>query len=194
MIDIIFILGAVIAFTASNIDNLFMLVFFFSNKNFKNRHVVIGQYIGISSLILISSFGYFFKFIIPASLIGFLGIFPILIGIRELIKLSKHEEITDDELNPNKEYKRSSIFQVALVSFSNGGDNIGIYVPLFASISAYEMGVTFIIFFLMIGLWCFISHSLVNHSILSDKIEKYGHIIFPFVLIAIGLFILTNSL
>ena len=47
MIDTIFILGAVIAFTASNIDDLLVLIFFFSNKNFKNGHVVIGQYNGI---------------------------------------------------------------------------------------------------------------------------------------------------
>jgi cadmium resistance protein CadD (predicted permease) len=136
--------------------------------------------------------GYFFKFIIPASLIGFLGIFPIIIGVNELIKLLKHRKITEDELNQNKELKRSPIFQVALVSFSNGGDNIGIYVPLFASFSSYELAVIFIIFLLMIGLWCFINHSLVNHSILSDKIKKYGHILFPFVLIAIGIFILTK--
>ena len=188
MIDIIFILGAVIAFTATNIDDLFMLVFFFGNKNFKNSHVVVGQYLGVISLILISSIGYFFKFIIPPSLISLLGIFPILIGIKELIKLKTYKK--SDELNQDTEFKRSSIFQVAIITISNGGDNIGIYMPLFASISFSEIITAVFIFMIMIGIWCFISHSLVNHILLSDKIEKYGHIIFPFVLIAIGIYIL----
>ena len=190
MIDIIFILGAVIAFTATNIDDLFILVFFFGNKNFKNSHVVIGQYIGVISLIIISSMGYFFKFIIPSSLISLLGIFPILIGIKELIKLKTHKK-SDNELNKDGEFKRSSTFQVALVTIGNGGDNIGIYMPLFASISYPEIFAVVFIFLIMIGIWCLISHSLVNHRLVKDKIENYGHIIFPFVLIAIGIYILS---
>ena len=192
MIDIIFILGAVIAFTATNIDDLFMLVFFFGNKNFKNSHVVVGQYLGILSLILISSLGYFFKFIIPSSLIGLLGFFPILIGIKELVKLLKHQRMVEDELNQNIKFNRFSIFQVALITISNGGDNIGVYMPLFASISSTEIIVVVFIFIVMIGLWCIIGLSLVNNRILSDKIKNYGHIIFPFVLIAIGIYILTK--
>ena len=190
MIDVIFILGALIAFTATNIDDLFLLVFFFGNNNYKNSHIVIGQYLGVISLIIISSMGYFFKFIIPSSLISLLGIFPILIGIKELIKLKTHKN-SDNDLNQNAEFKRSSIFQVALVTISNGGDNIGIYMPLFASISSSQIITIVLIFMIMIAIWCFISHSLVNHRLLRDKIEKYGHIIFPFVLIAIGIYILS---
>ncbi|MGZ7095636.1 MAG: cadmium resistance transporter [Methanobacterium sp.] len=65
---------------------------FFANSSFKNSHIVIGQYMGIISLILISSLGYFFKFIIPTSFISLLGIFPIIIGIKELIKLKRHQK------------------------------------------------------------------------------------------------------
>ncbi|MGZ7135654.1 MAG: cadmium resistance transporter, partial [Methanobacterium sp.] len=145
----------------------------------------------IISLILISSLGYFFKFIIPTSFISLLGIFPIIIGIKELIKLKRHQKF-NGEVSNNKNFKRFSILEVALVSFSNGADNIGIYMPLFASINTYEMQAVITIFLLMIGVWCFIGHSLVNHKLLGDKIKKYGHIIFPFVLIALGIYILLK--
>ncbi|MGB9937282.1 MAG: cadmium resistance transporter [Methanobacterium sp.] len=191
MIDSIFILGAVLAFTATNIDDLFILTFFFSNKNFKESHIIIGQYLGVFSLVLISSLGYFFKFIIPPSLLGLLGLIPIIIGIKELLKLRKHKEISE-ELNKEIKYNKSSIFKVSLVTISNGGDNIGIYMPLFATISDYELLTVLFIFFLMIAIWCFISHSLVNHRFLSSKIEKYGHLIFPFVLIGIGIYVLLG--
>ncbi|MGZ7209123.1 MAG: cadmium resistance transporter [Methanobacterium sp.] len=191
MIDIIIVLTGITAFIATNIDDLFVLMIFFANSSFKNSHIVIGQYIGIISLILISSLGYFFKFIIPTSFISLLGIFPIIIGIKELIKLKRHQK-SNGEVSNNKNFKRSSILEVALVSFSNGADNIGIYMPLFASINTYEMQAVITIFLLMIGLWCFIGHSLVNHKLLGDKIKKYGHIIFPFVLIALGIYILLK--
>ncbi|MBI5681329.1 MAG: cadmium resistance transporter [Methanobacterium sp.] len=192
MVDIVLIFTSIMAFVATNIDDLFILTLFFANPNIKNAHVVIGQYIGILSLIMISLMGYFFKFIIPISFLGLLGIIPILIGIKAIINLKKNEKIHVDEMSQNKGFKSSSIFLVALVSFSNGGDNIGVYMPLFASMDLYQTLEVVGIFILMIGIWCFISHSLTNNEILRDKIKKYGHIIFPFVLIIIGLFIILK--
>ena len=63
-------------FVATNLDDMFVLMIFFAHLDYKNTQIIIGQYIGISSLILISTLGYFFKFIIPTAWIGLLGIFP----------------------------------------------------------------------------------------------------------------------
>jgi cadmium resistance protein CadD (predicted permease) len=191
MTDLILVGITIIAFIATNIDDLFVLMFFFSKSSYKNSHIVIGQYIGVTGLILISSLGFFFNLIIPSSLISLLGIFPIIIGIKELIKLKKNKKNTD-EIGEKIEFKKSSIMEVAFVSFSNGGDNIGIYLPLFASINYYQIPSVIITFLVMVSIWCLLSHSLVNHRLLNDKIKKYGHIIFPFVLIALGLFILLK--
>lgn len=189
MIDILIIITAIMAFIATNIDDLFILMLFFGNSNFKNSHVVVGQYLGVISLILVSSLGYFFKFILPPIFISLLGIFPIIIGIKELVNLKRHGQ-RDIELS--KEIKRSSILEVALVTFSNGGDNIGVYLPLFASINSYQLGVVIVVFLVMMGVWCFSSYSLVNNKLWGDKIERFGHIVFPFVLIALGIFILLK--
>lgn len=192
MIDIILLLTSVIAFIATNIDDLFILMLFFSNSRFKNSHIIIGQYVGIMSLILISTVGYFFKFIIPASFINLLGLLPIAIGIKELINLKRHKVSPNEEIVQNEKFKKSSILSVALVTFSNGGDNIGIYMPLFVSLNLYQISIVIGTFLLMTSIWCFISYNLINHRILGDKIKKYGHIIFPFVLIALGIFILIK--
>ena len=95
-----------------------------------------------------------------------------------------------------RELKISShkTFKVALVTFANGGDNIGVYVPLFASISILPMILTIIIFMVMIGLWCIIGYFMVSNKIIGYKLQKYGHIILPFVLIFIGLGVLTGVL
>ena len=48
-------------FAATNIDDIFLLIMFFSNSSmtFPVKQVVIGQYIGIGLLVAISALGFF---------------------------------------------------------------------------------------------------------------------------------------
>lgn len=193
MIDIfILVITGILAFVATNIDDLFVLMIFFANKDYRNNQIVTGQYLGVSSLILISLLGYFFKFIVPMSFIGLLGIFPIIIGIKSLIDLNNRDK--EDEIGENLKSKGSSIFTVAFISFINGGDNIGVYIPLFATLGIYQSLIIVAVFLIMIGIWCFLSYYLTNHRVIGDKIRKYGHLIFPFVLIALGISIIFSNI
>lgn len=72
-------------------------------------------------------------FVVPVYLIGMLGFVPITIGIIKLLHLRKKNTKSDEFKMPNsKWHNHLQIFTVASVTFSNGGDNIGIYTPLFA--------------------------------------------------------------
>ena len=201
MIEFIFLVFTAVAmFIATNLDDLFVLMIFFSNKEFKAKQIVLGQYLGVLALIAISALSYFLKLVIPVNWIGLLGILPIIIGLKNLKDLKDKKEIcTNYDINSKNEsffskFKNSKSFLVALVSFTNGGDNIGVYVPLFASINPLQVLVVISVFLVMIGAWCYISFNLVENSILGDKIKKYGHIILPFVLIFIGITILARSI
>lgn len=196
---------AITAFVATNLDDIFVLIVFFANKDFNKVTVVLGQYIGVSFIILICSSAFFFKFIIPTSYIALLGILPIIIGLKNLWKLKKNgsinllNETNTIQNQDHKNYTNSEVsiyqtFKVASVTFANGGDNIGVYAPLFASMSIFPLILTIIIFMIMIGFWCIIGYLMVSNRILGCKLQKYGHIILPFVLIFIGLGILTRGL
>ncbi len=197
------VLVAVTAFIATNLDDIFVLIAYFAHRDFNNVSVVIGQYIGISLLIFISSFAYFFKFIIPASYISLFGILPIIIGFRSLWKLRKDSskdllkksstQYDNENKDSNSEFSIYKIFKVASVTFFNGGDNIGVYTPLFASMSIFTLAFTIVIFMFMIGLWCFIGYFMVSNRIVGDNLKRYGHIILPFVLILIGLGVLLGG-
>mgnify|MGYP001092776277 CR=1 FL=1 len=190
-IFLVFGLG-IMAFTATNIDDLFILVMFFSNPNFSIRQVVIGQYIGVSLLIAISGVSYFAALIIPSAWIGLMGIFPIIIGLKNLAKLKNNKKQNEEYKGKFLSHINTKIVTVAIISFANGGDNIGVYVPLFASSNSYQMLFLIIVFLLMIGVWCVIGYYLVNNKIVGKRIRKYGHILLPFVLIALGIFILIK--
>src|SRR5215470_8823223 len=76
---------AIVAFAATNLDDVFVLTFFFAQKKLKVWRVVLGQYLGIAGLILVSLVGFFASLVIPYKWISLLGLIPIAIGVRKLI-------------------------------------------------------------------------------------------------------------
>ncbi len=82
---------------------------------------------------------------------------------------------------------------MALITISNGADNIGVYAPLFSTLDQMELLLTILIFLIMTGIWCFLGHLIIKNEVLGIKIEKYGHIILPFVLILIGIGIIVSN-
>ena len=187
----------IVAFTATNIGDLFVLVMFFSNPSFSTKQVVTGQYIGVSSLIAISAVSYFAAFIVPSAWIRLMGVFPIIIGIKNLVKRKPRKSPITYNMKPIGEPKivrhpGHNILSVAIVSFADGGDNIAVYVPLFASSSLYQLAILLTVFLIMIGVWCMAAYCLLGNKIAGERIRKYGHILFPFVLIGLGLVILLR--
>lgn len=65
---------AIVVFASTNIDDVFVLVASFADKNFSARDVVIGQYAGVSTLYAVSAIAALISLIIPSSYIGLLGL------------------------------------------------------------------------------------------------------------------------
>lgn len=120
-----------------------------------------------------------------------------LIGIKKLKEYYKMKKETDPNSIKYKITKNGSalsFLNVGAVTFSNGGDNIGIYTPLFASNNIIGQIVLLVVLFLiMTAVWCSIGYYLVNHSFLAGHIRRIGHLILPFVLIALGINIMIEE-
>ncbi len=210
------IITALVSFFSTNIDDIFILMLFFSqvNKDIKVKHIVIGQYLGIGALTAISIAGALGISIIPQEYVGLLGLVPIYLGIKEYIEYKKEiknnveEEVQDTEENIqeqvvlNQENKTlvsirkfisPNILKVAGVTIANGGDNIGIYIPVFSSMKLYSILITVIVFLLLTGVWCFIGFKLVEHPFVNKNIEKYKHIFVPIIFIVLGVLIILES-
>jgi cadmium resistance protein CadD (predicted permease) len=76
------------------------------------------------------------------------------------------------------------------VTVANGGDNIGVFVPLLATRPAWQIAAIGLVFAVMTALWCLLGHWLVHHPALGIPIRRYGHRTLPFLLIAFGVLIL----
>ncbi len=197
------VLTAVVAFASTNIDDIFVLMLFYGqlSPTFRRRHVVAGQYLGFLALVAISALGYFGTLVIPREWIGLLGLAPIALGVRKLVRGREEAGGVPAAAAPAPPLGRPLLgalfspqtYTVAAVTFANGGDNIGIYVPLFARGSGVDLVVTVAVFLLLVAVWCWLAAVLAGHPRVARLLDAYGHRIVPFVLIGLGLLILLES-
>ena len=115
------LITGVVAFSATNIDDIVFLTIVFSQAS-RRWHVVIGQYLGFTALVLVSLIGFFGGQVLPHEWLRLFGVAPIAIGIKKLF--AKRDE--------HIKFGTTGTLDVATVTFVNGADNIGIYTPLFA--------------------------------------------------------------
>ncbi|BAY09574.1 cadmium resistance transporter [Calothrix sp. NIES-2098] len=187
------------AFAATNLDDIVVLSLFFSQINayFRRRHIVIGQYLGFSALVVASLPSFFGRYILPESWIGLLGIVPIIIGIHRLLNQENND--TEDVSTPESSqawwsnFLSPQTYGVAAVTIANGSDNISIYMPLFATHTWDRLLVILVVFFLLVGVWCYTAYRLTQIGAIASAITRYGHSLVPFVLIGLGVSILVES-
>jgi cadmium resistance transport/sequestration family protein len=187
------IITSIIAFASTNVDDIIILMLFFANKEYKTRQVVIGQYLGITALIAISLIGSLIGLLIDSKYIGLLGLLPVYLGIRGFIQIIRSRKVNGQEGAGISTGKSNKILSVAAVTLANGGDNIGIYIPLLATLLIHEKAIMISIFLLMVAAWCFVAQYLSKHRTIARTIDKYGHIVTPIVLILLGIYILYKS-
>lgn len=195
MESLIALLGLAIAlFAATNIDDVFVLIGFFSDRKFCARDIVVGQYAGITALFGVSVVASLLSLVIPRAYMGLLGIAPILIGAKKLIEQSRKPDGTEEGLEHHRRYGAyGRTATVALVTMANGGDNIGIYTPSLAIRSGHEITVIALVFAVMTALWCAFAHWMVNHPKLGEPIRRCAYRVVPVVFIGLGVLILYGA-
>jgi cadmium resistance protein CadD (predicted permease) len=188
------------AFVATNIDDLFILMVFFAKRRFPPSQIILGQYVGMGLLIPVSLIGSLIVLVIPHNLIGLIGLFPIAIGIKELLDLRKHDDYDDDDyLEVTKRLSRNRwtayipFLSVTTITFS-GGEEIGIYTSIFVTYNGLSEIITIIsVVMVLTGVWCSIAAYLVNHTFLATRFRYVANRVLPFLLIGLGIYILAEA-
>lgn len=192
---------AAVAFSATNIDDILILLLFFSqiNATFRPQNIVLGQYLGFIILLILSLPGFFGGLIIPQHWIGLLGLLPIAIGISSLINHQEDSlekiiaETTESETSTITNFFSPQTYSVAAVTIANGSDNISVYMPLFASSNLSSFLVIISLFLLLLGIWCYAAYKLTHQKTIADVLTRYGNNLVPFVLIGLGAFIVLKT-
>lgn len=196
MEDFLDVLGiSATAFVATNIDDLLILIAFFANSHFPLSQIVLGQYAGMGALLAIGIVGSLIALIVPNNLIGLIGIFPIAIGIKELLELPKNGNNKESakQLSRSRLIAYLPFLTVAAVTFS-GGEEIGVYTSVFATYrEVSEIIIIVLVVMVLTGLWCAVAYHLINRPLIASSIKRTGTAALPFVLIGLGIYILVEA-
>ncbi len=175
--------ASITTFVATNVDDAFLLTFLFARR-IPARRIVAGQYVGFGAIILVSLIGARAALAIPHRWIRFLGVLPLAMGVRQLFGRRR------TELEPQR-ISNSGIASIALVTLSNGADNIGVYVPFFVDGRPY-LWLILIVYAVMVAMWCSVGRWLGNHSLILRSVDRWGHWAVPLVFIGLGIYVLIS--
>jgi cadmium resistance protein CadD (predicted permease) len=128
---------------------------------------------------------------LPSAYIGYLGLAPIGIGINRLRIVLRERKYGSSAAKVPASGK--ALASIVSVTVANGGDNIGTYAPLFVQHDRIQNTAICLVFAILTGIWCFVGASLVSHPVVGRHIREWGHWVVPFVLVAIGGYILFKS-
>ncbi|AFZ02400.1 cadmium resistance transporter [Calothrix sp. PCC 6303] len=194
--------SAITAFIGTNLDDIMVLILFFAREDSRTRkqHIVIGQYLGFTILVIASLPGFFGGLVIKRPIIGLLGFLPIIMGIYKLFKEDNEEEeiqLVNENVNSKINFFGNlinpQVYTVAAVTVANGADNISIYLSLFASSNWQKLVITLAVFYVMVGIWCGLGYYLTRYRFVGSVFSRYGQILTPLVLIGLGIYILFDS-
>ena len=145
---------------------------------------MLGQYAGIGALFAASLAASLLALAIPAEHLKWLGLVPVALGVLMLLKKAQLEETP----------AAAGLLQVTAVTIANGADNIAVYVPLFATRDAQAIAIMAGVFVVLLALWCLGARWLVHHPAAGAPLRRWGPRLVPWVLIALGVWILAGAL
>ena len=186
---------AVGLFAVTNIDDIVILALFFAQGagvKGTSRSILTGQYLGFAAILAVAVAAAFGASFLPDSAVPYLGLLPLALGVKAAVQTWRHRNDAEDEVAEQRSGPR--IFEVAAVTFANGGDNIGVYVPVFTTAGAGGMIVYAGVFLVLVAVWVALGRYFATRPVIARALSRWGHIVLPVVLIGIGLLILAEGL
>ncbi|WP_446042148.1 cadmium resistance transporter [Streptomyces sp. SID1121] len=184
-------------FAVTNIDDILILALFFSQgagHRGSTRRILLGQYLGFTGILAVAVAAAFGATFLPESAIPYLGLLPLALGLKAAWQAWKnHRGGGGGEEEGQDKAGGPSPLEVAAVTFANGGDNIGVYVPVFATSGIGGMSVYAAVFLVLVAVWCFAGRFFATRPVIAEALSRRGHILLPVVLIGIGLLILVEG-
>lgn len=180
-------------FLVTNIDDIIVLSLFFARgagQPGTTTRITVGQYLGFGGILLASvavTFGA--GLFLPDDAIPYFGLIPLLLGVYAGWQAWRDGDDDDDGLAD----RPISALTVAAVTFANGGDNIGVYVPVFLAVGTGALVAYCVVFLALVVVLVLAAKFVATRKPIAEVLERWEHILFPLVLIVLGLVILIEG-
>lgn len=185
-------LQAVGLFLVTNIDDIIVLSLFFARgagQPGTTTKIVVGQYLGFGGILIASvtvtlGAGLF----LPEDAIPYFGLIPLLLGLVAAWQVWRNGHDDDSVAD-----RPVSALAVAAVTFANGGDNIGVYVPVFLAVGTSALVAYCVVFLVLVLVLVVAAKYVATRKPIAEVLERWEHVLFPLVLIVLGLVILIEG-
>lgn len=190
------ILSALLSYIGTSIDHIIVLILLFNQTQHRKRDdvsIISAVFVGFTLIVLISLAARFGLSLFEPDWIGLLGLIPIGLGIRVLFKPVDDEQEAQEKISHSFSRHRSQFISVFFLMLAFGGDNLGVYIPLFASLDWVGITVTLLIYYGLTGIMLAAAYKISEVKQINQFIEKYERWLVSFVFILLGLFILFEN-
>jgi len=194
MFDVLTIIAVTAgAFIGTNLDNLILLVALYARFPRHIRTVAAGYFGGMLLIGAISVAIGEGGDLIPINSLGMLGVVPIALGVMALFQLFQNKQSGGTGKSVDNISPKAVFLSVLTTQLSNGADSIitfSIFLAESTDTTDYLIALTFLC---MTAVFAWLAYYLLQHRKLSDSLDRYGHFITPFILILVGIYILSNT-
>jgi cadmium resistance protein CadD (predicted permease) len=187
--------GAV--FASTDVDDLLMLLALFADPALDRHLIVIGQFIGMAILVLASVLIALATVPVSRENAAILGVVPLTFGLWRLWKLWHSQHRRRNTKSPDSfdlgagPRTASQLLAVSVLTVSNGADNLVAYVPLFAA-APERIPLYTAVFAALTAAWCALAYLCVNNRVVRAQAHRFGHTVFPFAMVLLGLWTLSG--
>ena len=189
------LLSAIGLFLATNIDDIIVLSLFFARgagQKGATARILVGQYLGfvgiLGAAVLVTLGAEAF---LPEQAIPYFGLIPLLLGLWAAWQAWRSDD--DDDDAGKVAGKKVGILTVAGVTFANGGDNIGVYVPVFLNVGTATVITYCVVFLVLVAVLVLLAKFVATRPPIAEVLERWEHVLFPIVLSGLGIFILVGG-
>ena len=188
-------LQAIGLFLATNIDDIIVLSLFYARgagQRGTTAKILVGQYLGFGAILaaaVLVALGA--RTFLPEEAIPYFGLIPLGLGLLAAWRVWRSDDDDDDEGKVSG--KTLSALTIAAVTFANGGDNIGVYVPVFATVGTAGIIAYSVVFLALVAVLVAAARFVATRKAIAEVLERWEHVLFPIVLIGLGIVILVEG-
>ena len=171
------VVQAVGLFAATNVDGLLILSLFFAQGASHRGTIartVIGQYLGFAAILTVSLVAASGSGVLPGSVRPLLGLLPLALGLRAAWHVVREHRWARTETSDVTMHRGPGTFEVAGVTFANGGDNVSAYVPVLAAAGTGGRMAYSAVFLVLVAVLCAVGRLLAVRPLFARTVSRWA--------------------
>ena len=184
------IVTVIVTYLATSFDEIPVLFLMYSKakKKGEGKYITIGYFVGTFLLVGIGLLGAYGLLLIPSQwVVGLIGLIPLILGIKTLIKGEEEEQVE----SITSRFRFLGL-QMLMITFAFGADDLGVYIPLFTTFRGSDIIRMLFVFAVGTGMLCIISYRLVRIDRLVAFVEQKERYVVGIVFVLIGIYVLLE--